>query len=62
MRSGSLLLILVAVTLFVTGLAGGSHTLLVGAIGASLLATVMMLARARQAAPVRVGGRHDGDD
>jgi hypothetical protein len=45
----SILLILVAVALLVAGLAGGSSALLITAIAASLLATVALVARARQA-------------
>ncbi|MFV2019753.1 hypothetical protein [Micromonospora sp. LOL_023] len=49
----SLLLILVAVTLLVLGLASGSSMLLVGSIVASLLAAVALVAGARQAAAAR---------
>jgi hypothetical protein len=47
---GSLLLILVAVTLLVFGLANGSSTLLISSIAASLLAAVALVVGARQAA------------
>jgi clumping factor A len=47
---GSLLLILVAVTLLVFGLAGGSSALLIASIVASLLAAVALVVGARQAA------------
>lgn len=46
---GSLLLILVAVTLLVFGLAGGSSTMLISSIAASLLAAVALVVGARQA-------------
>lgn len=46
---GSLLLILVAVTLLVVGLADGSSTLLATSIAASLLAAVALVVGARQA-------------
>lgn len=69
---GSLLLILVAVTLLVLGLADGSSPLLVGSIGASLLAAIALVIGARQAAAARaaaegyledgVGGDRDGDE
>jgi hypothetical protein len=69
---GSLLLILVAVTLLVLGLADGSSPLLVGSIGASLLAAIALVIGARQAAAARagtedyledgVGGVRDGDE
>lgn len=49
----SLLLILVAITLLVLGLASGSSMLLVGSIVASLLAAVALVAGARQAAAAR---------
>ncbi|WFE29383.1 hypothetical protein O7623_09410 [Solwaraspora sp. WMMD791] len=49
----SLLLILVAVTLLVLGLASGSSMLLVGSIVASLLAAVALVIGARQAAAAR---------
>src|SRR3954454_23817837 len=51
----SLLLILVAVTLLVLGLTGGSSNLLIGSIVASLLATVALVIGARQAAGARRG-------
>jgi hypothetical protein len=50
---GSLLLILVAVTLLVLGLANGSNVLLINSIGASLLAAIALLVGARQAAAAR---------
>lgn len=50
---GSLLLILVAVTLLVLGLSGGSSTLLISSIVASLLAAVVLVVGARQAAARR---------
>jgi hypothetical protein len=50
---GSLLLILVAVTLLVMGLAAGSSTLLISSIAASLLAAVALVVGARQAASAR---------
>jgi hypothetical protein len=69
---GSLLLILVAVTLLVLGLTDGSSPLLVGSIGASLLAAIALVIGARQAAAARagvedyledrVGGERDGDE
>jgi hypothetical protein len=69
---GSLLLILVAVTLLVLGLADGSSPLLVGSIGASLLAAIALVIGARQAAAARAGadgyledgvrGDRDGDE
>jgi hypothetical protein len=49
----SLVLILVAVTLLVLGLASGSSELLVSSIGASLLAAVALVVGARQAAAAR---------
>jgi hypothetical protein len=49
----SLLLILVAVTLLVLGLTGGSSSLLISSIGASLLAAVALVIGARQAAGAR---------
>jgi clumping factor A len=49
----SVLLILVAVTLLILGLAGGSSTLLIGSIVASLLAAVALVIGARQAASQR---------
>ncbi|WBB94967.1 hypothetical protein O7543_01190 [Solwaraspora sp. WMMA2080] len=51
----SLVLILVAVTLLVLGLASGSSLLLVGSIVASLLAAVALVVGARQAAAARAG-------
>ncbi|MGK5684572.1 hypothetical protein [Actinoplanes sp. URMC 104] len=51
----SLLLILVAVTLLVLGLTGGSSGLLIGSIVASLLAAVLLVVGARQAAAARRG-------
>ncbi|MEV1289649.1 hypothetical protein [Micromonospora sp. NPDC049679] len=51
---GSLLLILVAVTLLVLGLANGSSMLLISSIAASLLAAVALVVGARQAAAARV--------
>ncbi|MFV2086939.1 hypothetical protein [Micromonospora sp. LOL_021] len=51
----SLVLILVAVTLLVLGLASGSSLLLVGSIVASLLAAVALVVGARQAAAARSG-------
>ena len=50
---GSLLLILVAVTLLVTGLVAGSSLLLISSIAASLLAAVALVIGARQAAAGR---------
>jgi hypothetical protein len=50
---GSLLLILVAVTMLVMGLAAGSSGLLIGSIAASLLAAVALVVGARQAAATR---------
>jgi hypothetical protein len=50
---GSLLLILVAVTLLILGLAGGSSVLLISSIATSLLAAVSLVVGARQAAAVR---------
>jgi clumping factor A len=50
---GSLLLILVAVTLLVTGLAAGSSVLLTSSIAASLLAALALVIGARQAAAGR---------
>jgi hypothetical protein len=52
---GSLLLILVAVTLLVLGLANGSSMLLISSIAASLLAAVALVVGARQAAAARAG-------
>ncbi len=57
----SLLLILVAVTLLVVGLVGGSSLLLIGSIVASLLAAIALVVGARQAAATRtVSGGVDG--
>ncbi|MFY1637534.1 hypothetical protein ACN27F_30400 [Solwaraspora sp. WMMB335] len=56
----SLLLILVAVTLLVLGLVGGSSALLVGSIVASLLAAVALVVGARQAATARSAGAEPG--
>lgn len=50
---GSLLIIAVAVTLLVMGLAAGSSTLLIGSIAASLLAAVALVVGARQASGAR---------
>jgi hypothetical protein len=58
---GSLLLILVAVTLLVFGLANGSTGLLISSIAASLLAAVALVIGARQAA-ARTGGGYPGTD
>ncbi|MET0494283.1 MAG: hypothetical protein ABW000_14245 [Actinoplanes sp.] len=59
----SLLLILVAVTLLVLGLIGGSSPLLISSIVASLLAAVALVIGARQAANRRTAApaRADGD-
>ncbi|WJK38081.1 hypothetical protein O7608_16275 [Solwaraspora sp. WMMA2056] len=57
----SLLLILVAVTLLVLGLAGGSSMLLVGSIVASLLAAVALVVGARQAAAARAADADAAD-
>ena len=58
----SLVLILVAVTLLVLGLASGSSELLVSSIGASLLAAVALVVGARQAAAARAGtGSYDDE-
>jgi hypothetical protein len=60
----SLLLILVAVTLLVLGLIGGSSPLLISSIVASLLAAVALVIGARQAAANRrpaTPGHADGD-
>jgi hypothetical protein len=59
--AGSLLLILVAVTLLVLGLANGSSGLLISSIAASLLAAVALVVGARQAAAARNGIDHPGD-
>src|SRR5687768_9036956 len=53
MIPASLLLILVAVTLLALGLTGGSSTLLISSIVASLLAAVALVIGARQAAGAR---------
>jgi hypothetical protein len=58
----SLLLILVAVTLLVLGLASGSSVLLVCSIGASLLAAVALVVGARQAAAARSGTGYADDE
>jgi clumping factor A len=61
MIPASVLLILVAVTLLVLGLAGGSSTLLIGSIVASLLAAVALVIGARHAASQRrAAGTPDG--
>ncbi|SDZ07818.1 hypothetical protein SAMN05444365_105208 [Micromonospora pattaloongensis] len=57
----SLLLILVAVTLLVLGLASGSSALLISSIAASLFAAVALVVGARQAAAGRAGPA-PGDD
>jgi hypothetical protein len=57
---GSLLLILVAVTLLVFGLAKGSSSLLISSIAASLLAAVALVVGARQAAAARANGSYPG--
>ena len=57
---GSLLLILVAVTLLVAGLAKGSSGLLISSIAASLLAAIALVVGARQAAAARAGGAYLG--
>lgn len=59
---GSLLLILVAVTLLVLGLANGSSALLISSIAASLLAAVALVVGARQAAAARADAGYDADD
>lgn len=59
---GSLLLILVAVTLLVVGLANGSSALLISSIAASLLAAVALVAGARQAAAARADAGYADDD
>lgn len=58
----SLLLIFVAVVLLVLGLVDGSSGLLVGSIGASLLAAVALVVGARQAAAARAGADYDEDE
>jgi hypothetical protein len=55
----SLLLILVAVTLLVFGLSGGSSNLLISSIVASLLAAVALVIGARRAAGARRSGAGD---
>lgn len=61
MTGPGLLLILVAVALLVAGVATGSNTLLISSIAVSLLMTVTLFVRARQAAPAVAGaGRTDG--
>ena len=59
---GSLLLILVAVTLLVVGLANGSSALLISSIAASLLAAVALVVGARQAAATRADAGFADDD
>jgi hypothetical protein len=59
---GSLLLILVAVTLLVVGLANGSSVLLISSIAASLLAAVALVVGARQAAAARAEAGFADDD
>jgi len=59
---GSLLLILVAVTLLVIGLANGSSALLISSIAASLLAAVALVVGARQAAAARADAGFGDDD
>jgi hypothetical protein len=59
---GSLLLILVAVTLLVIGLANGSSALLISSIAASLLAAVALVVGARQAAAARADAGFADDD
>lgn len=59
---GSLLLILVAVTLLVLGLANGSSALLISSIAASLLAAVALVVGARQAAAARADAGYADDD
>ncbi len=59
---GSLLLILVAVTLLVIGLANGSSALLISSIAASLLAAVALVVGARQAAAARADAGYADDD
>lgn len=59
---GSLLLILVAVTLLVIGLATGSSVLLISSIAASLLAAVALVVGARQAAAARVETDYADDE
>lgn len=58
---GSLLLILVAVTLLVLGLASGSSLLLISSIAASLLAAIALVVGARQALAARLGMDHASD-
>ncbi|MFC0528842.1 hypothetical protein [Phytohabitans kaempferiae] len=59
---GSLLLILVAVTLLVLGLAYGSSALLISSIAASLVAAVALVVGARQAAAARADAGFADDD
>jgi hypothetical protein len=59
---GSLLLILVAVTLLVLGLANGSSALLISSIAASLVAAVALVIGARQAAAARADAGYGDDD
>lgn len=59
---GSLLLILVAVTLLVLGLANGSSALLISSIAASLLAAVALVVGARQAAAARADAGYADDE
>ncbi|MDQ7904531.1 hypothetical protein RB614_08340 [Phytohabitans sp. ZYX-F-186] len=59
---GSLLLILVAVTLLVLGLANGSSALLISSIAASLLAAAALVVGARQAAAARADAGYADDD
>lgn len=59
---GSLLLILVAVVLLVVGLTSGSSALLIGSIGASLLAAVALVVGARHAAADRAADGADRAD
>lgn len=59
---GSLLLILVAATLLVIGLATGSSGLLIASIAASLLAAVALVVGARQAAAARVEADYANDE
>jgi len=57
---GSLLLILVAVVSFGLGLVQGSNALLVGSIAASLLAAILVVLGARQAAAARAALSKEG--
>lgn len=59
---GSLLLILVAVTLLGFGLANGSSALLISSIAASLLAAVALVVGARQAAAARADAGYADDE